>query len=90
MKKKITGISFLVIAALLALTMSDLSAQESSIADPNQSLLISDGSQFVLQKLFPKFSWETTPMYYMFGATARVLSPDEVEFIAARTDFLCI
>ena len=29
-------------------------------------------------------------MYYMFGATERVLSPEEVEFIAARTDYICI
>jgi len=90
MKKIITGISFLLIAALLASPMSDLSAQDFSNTVPYQSLLISDGCQFVPQKFFPKFSWETTPMYYMFGATARVLSPDEVEFIAARTDFLCI
>lgn len=40
--------------------------------------------------LFPKFSWDTTPVYYMFGDKDRVLTPEEVEFIAARTDFLCI
>ncbi|MDF7806339.1 putative glycoside hydrolase [Pontiellaceae bacterium B12219] len=48
------------------------------------------GSPFVPQKNFPKFSWDTTPMYYMFGEMARVLHPEEMAFIAERTDFLCI
>lgn len=56
----------------------------------NQPLLVSDGRPFEAKDIYPKFSWSTTPMYYMFGATARVLSPYEVEFIAKRTDFLCI
>lgn len=55
-----------------------------------KSLLVSDGSPFVKQQYYPKFSWETTPMYYMFGDSKRLLTPDEVEFIAARTDFLTI
>ncbi len=56
----------------------------------DRSLLISDGSRFVPRDFFPKFSWDTTPLYFMFGDKDRVLSPKEVEFIAARTDFLCI
>ena len=56
----------------------------------DRSLLNSDGSVFTPQDIFPKFSWETTPVYYMFGDKERVLTADEVEFIAARTDFLCI
>ncbi|GAF74810.1 unnamed protein product, partial [marine sediment metagenome] len=36
------------------------------------------------------FSWEVTPQYFMFGDSQRVLLPDEVRSIAARTDFLCI
>ena len=55
-----------------------------------QSLVVSDGSLFIAKDIYPQFSWSTTPMYYMFGAMDRVLSPDEVEFIAKRTDFLCI
>ncbi len=39
---------------------------------------------------YPKFSWDTTPMYFMFGDTQRVLSAAEVSSIAARTDFICI
>ncbi|MDW5290275.1 putative glycoside hydrolase [Formosa sp. PL04] len=40
--------------------------------------------------LFPKFSWESTPMYYHFGDIDRVLEPKEVAFIADKTDFICI
>lgn len=50
----------------------------------------SDGSQFVPKDFYPKFSWETTPLYFMFGDKERVLHPEEVTFIADRTDFLCI
>jgi hypothetical protein len=56
----------------------------------DDALRISDGSRFVPQDIFPAFSWDTTPMYYMFGDKERVLTPEEVEFIAARTDFICI
>ena len=55
-----------------------------------QPLVVSDGSLFIAKDIYPQFSWSTTPMYYMFGAMDRVLSPGEVEFIAKRTDFLCI
>lgn len=54
------------------------------------SLLVSDGSRFDPKDFYPRFSWDTTPMYYMFGDEQRVLHPEEVEFIAERTDFLCI
>jgi hypothetical protein len=54
------------------------------------SLLISDGTQFVPKKTYPKFSWATTPMYYMFGDTKHLLTPGEVEFIAEKSDFICI
>ncbi len=55
-----------------------------------RSLVVSDGSLFQPQEIFPKFSWDTTPVYYMFGDKERVLTPAEIEFIAQRTDFLCI
>jgi hypothetical protein len=54
------------------------------------ALLISDGTVFEPKEYFPDFSWNTTPMYYMFGDMERVLSVDEVALIAARTDFICI
>jgi hypothetical protein len=55
-----------------------------------ESLRNSDGSQFVPHDFYPEFSWDTTPLYYMFGDKSRLLSPEQVEFIAARTGFLCI
>jgi len=51
---------------------------------------ISDGSTFETKTFYPKFNWETTPMYYMFGDPKRVLHPEEVATIAEKTDFICI
>lgn len=51
---------------------------------------LSDGSAFVAAAHFPDFSWDVPPQYFMFGDTARLLRPDEVSSIAARTPFLCI
>lgn len=50
----------------------------------------SDGSTFVPKDFYPKFSWETTPQYFMFQDKNRLLTPDEVAFIAPLTDFICI
>ncbi len=82
--------SILLVAVLLLSITPDLSAKKKSKTDKNQSLTISDGSKFLPQKCYPKFSWETTPMYYMFGDTERLLTEEEVRFIAARTDYICI
>ncbi|WP_372845627.1 putative glycoside hydrolase [Pontiella sp.] len=56
----------------------------------DRSLRISDGSLFVPQDFYPEFSWDATPRYYMFGNEHRLLTPEQVRFIAERTDFLCI
>ena len=56
----------------------------------DRSLQVSDGSRFVPQDFYPDFSWDTTPLYYMFGDKNRVLRPEQVRFIAERTGFLCI
>jgi hypothetical protein len=61
-----------------------------SSAIAQNTLAISDGSRFEPKGFYPKFSWDTTPMYYMFGDQTRVLFPEEVEHIAERTDFICI
>lgn len=62
----------------------------SSSTFAQNTLVISDGSNFETKNFYPKFSWDTTPMYYMFGDSERVLLPEEVEHIAERTDFICI
>ncbi|WP_430931203.1 putative glycoside hydrolase [Saccharicrinis sp. 156] len=54
------------------------------------SFINSDGSSFVPKDYFPKFSWDTPPQYFMFQDKERLLTPEQVEFIAARTDFICI
>jgi hypothetical protein len=58
--------------------------------DEERSLVISDGSLFQMKDFYPRFSWDVTPSYFMFGDTKRVLRPEEVRFIAERTGFLCI
>jgi hypothetical protein len=54
------------------------------------SYVISDGSRFAAKAYYPKFSWDVAPQYFMFGTGARLLEPEEVEFIADRTNFICI
>jgi len=83
---------FLVLIWLVAVELGQSQAQvarHKSEVGPDL-LTISDGSHFKPKDHYPKFSWDTTPMYFMFGDTHRLLSPQEVDSIAARTDFLCI
>ncbi|BDS05876.1 hypothetical protein NT6N_09160 [Oceaniferula spumae] len=63
---------------------------QSLAEEVSTSLQNSDGSQYKAKAYYPKFSWEKTPQYFMFGDTQRTLTPEEVKSIAARTDFLCI
>ncbi len=56
----------------------------------SDTLRISDGSRFVPQDFYPEFSWETTPRYFMFGDMNRLLTPEQVRYIAEQTNFLCI
>ncbi|EMI43321.1 putative secreted protein [Rhodopirellula sp. SWK7] len=65
-------------------------AEDSPRSHERSSLPISDGSRFVPKAFYPKFSWDTTPRYFMFGDKNRVLRPEQVRFIAEQTDFLCI
>jgi len=82
--------SLLIQTVLFVTFISCLNAQEITKKEVAQSYVISDGSCFVPKEFFPKFSWETVPQYFMFGDKERVLYPEEVKFIAERTDFLCI
>ena len=78
------------IALLLVAASSAVTAEDSPRSQELSSLLISDGSRFVPKDFYPKFSWDTTPRYFMFGDKNRVLRPEQVRFIAEQTDFLCI
>lgn len=75
---------------LVVAASSVVVAKDTGNSEENNSLLISDGSHFVAEDYYPKFDWEVTPQYFMFGDTQRVLKVDEVRSIAARTDFICI
>ncbi|MCL5129581.1 putative glycoside hydrolase [Algibacter sp. L4_22] len=90
MKKQFNHPIFKVLIFLSLIVSSSLTAQVSKKTEQETSYAISDGSQFVSKSYFPKFSWDATPMYYHFGDIDRVLKPEEVEFIASRTDFICI
>jgi hypothetical protein len=84
--KMVFGLSVL----LSLFVTTGLKAQTSSKKTDEKSYLISDGTLFVPKACFPEFSWDTTPMYYHFGDIDRVLKPDELSFIAGKTDFICI
>lgn len=90
MKNRKTFGVFPILALLLVTVSSESSAQIEPSFGKNPSLAISDGSRFVPKDFYPKFSWETTPLYYMFGDQRKLLSPEQVRFVADRTDFLCI
>ena len=79
---------FFILSLVSVLSLAALTTASSPL--DRESLRISDGSYFVPQRSFPKFSWDTTPLYYMFGDKRKLLTLEQVEFIAARTDFLCI
>jgi len=78
------------VAFLMVLVSSLAMAADLPSLGEDGSFAISDGSRFVPKDFYPKFSWDTTPRYFMFGDKNRVLSPEQVQFIAEQTDFLCI
>lgn len=60
-----------------------------NIKDP-EPLVTSNGVTFHAPQHYPAFSWETVPVYMMFGYGERVLEATEVNKIARETDFICI
>lgn len=81
-------------ALLFLLSLVVLGCSTSKVSKKTEtkesSYLVSDGTPFVSKTKYPKFSWDTAPMYYHFGDIERVLNPREVEFIAEKTDFIAI
>jgi hypothetical protein len=49
-----------------------------------------EGDSPRVRKVYPRFSWETVPLYQMFGHDTRLLTDAEVRKIAASSDFICI
>ena len=78
----------IVVISLASSSLTNAQDQPSSTND--RSLVNSDGSQFVPQDSFPKFSWDKVPTYSMFGNEHKLLKPAQVKSIAERTDFICI
>lgn len=78
------------LCVFIALSLSSCKDQKSSNKTQDHSATASEISSMESKPFFPKFSWNTTPMYYHFGDIDRVLTPEEVAFIAERTDFVCI
>ena len=68
----------------------DIDSENSKLPDTKAFYINSDGSNFLAKDFYPKFSWKTTPLYFMFGDKERVLKPEELAFISDRTDFVCI
>lgn len=67
-----------------------LSCGVSKIKTKETSFLISDGTSFENKNFYPEFSWDTTPMYYMFGDGVNLLTPNQVKTISDKTTFICI
>ncbi|TWU56300.1 hypothetical protein Poly59_26040 [Rubripirellula reticaptiva] len=83
----------LAVVVFACLSLATISSGQENV-DGNhrddRTLINSDGSRFVPKDFYPKFSWKTTPRYFMFGDKSRVLRPEQVRLIAKQTDFLCI
>ncbi|MBU3011356.1 putative glycoside hydrolase family 15 protein [Polaribacter vadi] len=77
-------------AKILVLLLTYVVATGFELSAQKKTYINSDGSTFVPKGFYPKFSWETTPQYFMFQDKNRLLTSEEVKFIAARTDFICI
>jgi hypothetical protein len=81
---------FAFFVVLFCTFISNANAQNSLKGGKINSLAVSDGSRFEPKDCYPQFSWNVTPMYFMFGESKRVLKPEEVSFIAGKTAFICI
>lgn len=84
-----TFVLFMLLHASPALA-SEPQDRQTAANQTERVLLNSDGSRFVPKDFYPEFSWDTPPLYYMFGDKKRTLRPEQVQFIADRTGFLCI
>lgn len=71
------------------------------VKTPHIDRLAAEGLQFTLAMLapgpvsadparYPKFSWDTVPVAFHFGKTAGLLTDEEAEFVAARSNFICL
>ncbi|NJB83119.1 putative glycoside hydrolase [Wenyingzhuangia aestuarii] len=87
--KKLIVLSLMVLISSCSTTKNNTSTP-TIVKNEKIDFYVSDGSKFVSQDFYPKFSWETTPQYVMFGDGSRLLNSKEVKTIAAKTDFICV
>jgi hypothetical protein len=71
-------------ASLVILTGSTANLTSASIAYKTSS-----GQEFKPKESYPKWSWDTVQEYKMFGGE-ELLTDDEVERVAALSNFICI
>jgi len=91
MKKHfLTLVSISITLSLITNGIAEQKQTEASAKNQHKVLLNSDGSKFTPKHFFPKFSWDVTPRYFMFGDKNKLLKDDQVKFIAERTQFICI
>ncbi|MDW5290124.1 putative glycoside hydrolase [Formosa sp. PL04] len=88
--KKIIALLIIVLGASCTSSKSITQKTTAASLQEDKIYLISDGTPFKPKAFYPKFSWETTPEYIMFGDGTRLLTPKEVKTIAAKTDFICV
>lgn len=82
--------SFSMMLILSSCSSENKTDNDSDSLEETESLTISDGSIFEPKDFYPKFSWEVTPQYCMFGDGNRTLTSDEVSLIAGKSDFICL
>lgn len=51
-------------------------------------LLLSDNG--ATENRYPEFSWDTVPIAFHFGKSEGLLSQTEAEFVASRSNFICL
>ncbi|MDA9260353.1 putative glycoside hydrolase family 15 protein [Puniceicoccaceae bacterium] len=87
---KIAYRAFQLMTLSLVAVSSLVVATNSSCALDQKSVQNNAGSPFVAKDFYPKFSWDTVPIYLMFGDKNRLLSSEQVEFMAGQSGFICI
>jgi len=49
-----------------------------------------DSSALANEARYPEFSWDTVPIAFHFGKSSGLMTPQEAEFVASRSNFICL
>ncbi|MDO6738195.1 putative glycoside hydrolase [Wenyingzhuangia sp. 2_MG-2023] len=88
-KNNITVLLLLLLCGACSVSKINKNA-EGTTQQEHKTFYVTDGTEFKAQEFYPKFSWEVTPQYFMFGDGTRLLTSKEVKTIANKADFICI